>query len=274
MTAALALEALPPSLRPVARQAWRGEPVAIAPRLLAEEVAVAANYDGTTHAVLMMTPEDLDDFALGFSFTEGIIRNPDEIAELEVYGCPDGIVLRMWLIGERSDAFAARRRRFVGPAGCGMCGLESLAEANRAIPRVRSNFSVGRGEVLNAVAALPCAQALNRQTRSVHAAALWQAGRGLIVREDVGRHNALDKLAGALLHAGRVADRGILVLSSRLSIELVQKAGMIGAPILVGVSAPTALAVRTAEAIGITLIGIARDDGFEVFTHPERIRQD
>ena len=268
---AATLPALPPSLCAVARQAWRGQASVPAPRLLAEEVGVAANYDGTTHAVLMMTPDDLDDFALGFSFTEGIIRDPAEIAELEIYGCPEGIVLRMWLTGERSDAFAARRRRFVGPAGCGMCGLESLTEANRAIPAVRSDLRVGRSEIMDAVAALPRAQALNRQTRSVHAAAFWQAGRALIVREDVGRHNALDKLAGALLQASRQADAGIIVLSSRISVELVQKAGMMGVPILVGVSAPTALAVRTAEAIGITLVGIAREDGFEVFSHPERI---
>lgn len=265
------LLALPLPLCAVARQAWRGRLSLPTPRLLAEEVAVAANYDGTTHAVLMMTPDDLDDFALGFSLTEGIIRDPAEIAELEIHGCPDGIVLRMWLTGERSDAFAARRRRFIGPAGCGMCGLESLAEANRAIPALRSHLRVGHSEITDAVAALPHAQALNRQTRSVHAAAFWQAGRALIVREDVGRHNALDKLAGALLQARRPAELGILVLSSRISVELVQKAGMMGAPILVGISAPTALAVRTADAIGITLVGVARDDGFEVFSHPERI---
>jgi FdhD protein len=274
MTAALALEALPAPLCPVARQSWLREPIASAPRLLAEEVAVAANYDGTTHAVLMMTPDDLDDFALGFSFTEGIIREPSEIAELEIYGCPDGIVLRMWLTGERSDAFAARRRRFVGPAGCGMCGLESLAEANRAIPKVHSDIRFSRAAIMEAVAALPHAQALNRQTRSVHAAAFWEPGHDLIAREDVGRHNALDKLAGALLQADRPAGAGIVVLSSRLSVELVQKAGMIGAPILVGVSAPTALAVRAADAVGITLVGIARDDGFDVFTHPGRVRRD
>jgi FdhD protein len=274
MSAALALRDPPPAARAVARQSWRVDPAPPMPRLLAEEVAVAANYDGTTHAVLMMTPDDLDDFALGFSLTEGLIRDPAEIAEMEIYGCPDGIVLRLWLTGERSDAFAARRRRFVGPAGCGMCGLESLAEANRAIPPVRSDLRVGRSEIMEAVAALPRGQALNRQTRSVHAAALWQEGRDIIVREDVGRHNALDKLAGALLREGRPAAAGIVVLSSRISIELVQKAGMMGAPVLVGISAPTALAVRTAEAVGITLIGIARDDGFEVFSHPERVRRD
>jgi FdhD protein len=146
-----------------------------------------------------------------------------------------------------------------------------LAEANRAIPAVRSNLRVSHREIEEAVAALPQRQRLNFQTRSVHAAAFSEPGHALVLREDVGRHNALDKLAGALLHSGRSAGQGIVVVSSRISIEMVQKAGMMGAAVVVGISAPTALAVRTAEAVGITLVGIARDDGFEVFTHPERI---
>jgi FdhD protein len=240
-------------------------------RTLAEEVPVAFSYDGATHAVLMATPDDLEDFALGFSCTEGIVTTPAEIAELAVVSVAEGIVLRMWLKGDRSDAFAARRRRFVGPAGCGMCGLESLAEANRRIPMAGYDLAVSRLDIEAAVAALPASQPLNRQTRAVHGAAFWQPDQGLFLREDVGRHNALDKLAGALLRKRQSAAKGVIVLSSRISIELVQKAGMMGASIIVGVSAPTALAVRTAEMAGLTLVGIARDDGFEVFTHPERI---
>jgi FdhD protein len=240
-------------------------------RTLAEEVPVAFSYDGATHAVLMATPDDLKDFALGFTYTEGIVATPAEIAELAVVSVAEGIVLRMWLTGDRSEAFAARRRRFVGPAGCGMCGLESLAEANRAIPIAGFTSRVSRQDIEEAVDALPASQPLNMQTRAVHAAAFWQPGQSLVLREDVGRHNALDKLAGALRRTGRSAADGVLVLSSRISIELVQKAAMMGASITVGVSAPTALAVRTAEMAGLTLVGIARDDGFEVFTHPERI---
>ncbi len=268
-----ASRAVPLPVQRVARQAWRNGSPLLGERVLAEEVPVAFSYDGATHAVLMATPDDLEDFALGFSYTEGIITTAAEIAELAVVSVTDGIVLRMWLRGDRSDAFAARRRRFVGPAGCGMCGLESLAEANRAIPMARYDLEVSRQDIAEAVGALPARQQLNMQTRAVHAAAFWKPDRSLILREDVGRHNALDKLAGALLRTGRSAAEGIIVLSSRLSIELVQKAGMMGAAIIVGVSAPTALAVRTAESTGLTLVGIARDDGFEVFTHPERITQ-
>ena len=270
----LALETsrvVPPPARCVPRQAWRNGSTLIGERTLAEEVPVAFSYDGAAHAVLMATPDDLEDFAFGFSYTEGIITAAAEIAELVVVSVADGIVLRMWLTGDRSDAFAARRRRFVGPAGCGMCGLESLAEANRAIPMASCDLRVTRQDIEEAVAALPASQPLNMQTRAVHAAAFWRPDQSLVLREDVGRHNALDKLAGALLRTGWSAADGVIVLSSRISIELVQKAGVMGASIIVGVSAPTALAVRTAEMAGLTLVGIARDDGFEVFSHPERI---
>lgn len=262
---------VPPAVQCVPRQAWRNGSTILGERTLAEEVPVAFSYDGATHAVLMATPDDVEDFALGFSYTEGIITAAADIAELAVVNVADGIVLRMWLTGDRSDAFATRRRRFVGPAGCGMCGLESLAEANRAIPTVSYDLQVSRQDIAEAVAALPAGQQLNMQTRAVHAAAFWQPDQSLVLREDVGRHNALDKLAGALLHTGWSAAEGVIVLSSRISIELVQKSAMMGAAIIVGVSAPTALAVRIAESIGLTLVGIARDDGFEVFTHPERI---
>src|SRR3984893_18302838 len=271
MSALEASQVVPLPARRVLRQAWRNGVTLPGERTLAEEVPVAFSYDGATHAVLMATPDDLEDFALGFTYTEGIITTTSEIAELAVVGVADGIVLRMWLTGDRSDAFAARRRRFVGPAGCGMCGLESLAEANRAIPMASCGLQVSRQDIAEAVAAAPARQQLNMQTRAVHAAAFWRPDQALVLREDVGRHNALDKLAGALLRNSWSAAEGVIVLSSRISIELVQKAAMMRAAIIVGVSAPTALAVRVAEATCLTLVGIARDDGFEVFTHPERI---
>ena len=161
MLAFAASRGVPPPVRCVPRQAWRNGSASTGERTLAEEVPVAFSYDGATHAVLMATPGDFEDFALGFSYTEGIITVPADIAELAVVSVADGIVLRMWLTGDRSDAFAARRRRFVGAAGCGMCGLESLAEANRAIPMTRSDLQVSRQEI--AVAALPTRQQLNMQ---------------------------------------------------------------------------------------------------------------
>ncbi len=261
----------PPPVVPARRLAWRGAAAQSGERILAEETPIAFTYDGAVHAVMMATPADLADFALGFSITEGIIADAHEIAELEIMPGDDGVNLRMWLAGGPSEKFATRRRRYLGPAGCGMCGLESLAEANRAIPQVPSGRRVAPAEIAAALAALPAGQSLNHATRAVHAAGFWHEGEMRLLREDVGRHNALDKLAGALAAAGLDAACGVVVLSSRLSVELVQKAAMIGAPLLAAVSAPTALAVRTAEAAGITLVGVGRGDGFEVFTHPSRI---
>src|SRR3984893_18484907 len=208
MFALEACRAVPAPAQRVARHAWRNGSTLIGERTLAEEVPVAFSYDGVTHAVLMATPDDLEDFALGFSYTEGVITAASEIAALPVGSVADGIVLRLWLTGNRSEAFAARPRRFVGPAGCGMCGLESLAEANRTITMASDDLQVSRQDIAEAVAALPARQQLNMQTRSVHAAAFWRPDQSLVLREDVGRHNALDKLAGALLRTGWAAGEG------------------------------------------------------------------
>lgn len=243
-------------------------------RAVPEEVPVAFTYAKETYAVMMASPADLEDFAVGFSFTEGIVRAADEIAELEIVELPLGIELRMVLREDRAAAIAARRRRMAGPAGCGLCGIEGIDAAMRAVPAVASVLRVDTAEIFRAMAALHEHQPLNAQTRGVHAAGLWSPAehRFVAAREDVGRHNALDKLAGALLRGAFAAGEGLLVLTSRVSIELVQKAAMLGCPVLAAVSVPTALALRTAEEAGITLAAIARDDGFEVFTRPERIR--
>jgi FdhD protein len=179
----------------------------------------------------------------------------------------------MELDQERLAGLARRQRRITGPGGCGLCGMDSLAEALRPVPEVGAGSTFTPAEIQAAQASMPEAQQLNMKTRAVHAAAFWTPRRGLIaLREDVGRHNALDKLLGAMASTGHRAADGIVLLSSRVSVEMVQKAAVLGAPLLVAVSAPTALAVRTAEAAGMTLIGIARSDGFEVFTHPNRIK--
>ncbi|WP_293680652.1 formate dehydrogenase accessory sulfurtransferase FdhD [uncultured Phenylobacterium sp.] len=241
-------------------------------RNLPEETAIALVHDATTTAVMMATPTDLEDFGVGFTLTEGLVRSVADISALQVAVAEQGIEVRMWLAQPASAALAARRRRLAGPTGCGLCGIDSLAEAARAPPRVPRGFAVSPQAIQAAVAALAPAQALGGVTRAVHAAAWWTEGDGIVaLREDVGRHNALDKLAGALARSETRAEGGLLLLTSRVSVEMVQKAAVIGAQVLVAVSAPTALAVRTAQAAGVTLVAVARDDGFEVFTHPERI---
>lgn len=241
-------------------------------RAIPEEVAVAFTYDGGAHAVMMATPHDLDDLAVGFSLTEGIVGGPAEVRELKVIVEDAGIELRMWLSEPKAAALRDRRRHIAGPTGCGLCGIESLAEALRPVARVAGGLTFTPDEIMAATEALAPLQALNRETHAVHAAAFWRREDGIVLlREDVGRHNALDKLVGALARSGVSAAEGLLLLTSRVSVEMVQKAAIAGFPTLVAVSAPTALAVRTAEAAGITLAAIARRDGFEVFTHPHRI---
>jgi FdhD protein len=254
------------------RLAWRDGEVRSGSRDVPEETAIAFTFNREAYAVMMATPADLADFAIGFSLSERIISDATEIEELEVVQAPHGIELRMWIGAELMDRAAARRRRIAGPTGCGLCGLESLENAMRAAPAVRGGGPVAAEALAGAMRMLAPAQALNRATRAVHAAGFWSPARGLVaVREDVGRHSALDKLAGALAQAGVDAAEGCVLMTSRISVELVQKAAAMGAPVLAAVSAPTALAIRVAEAAGMTLVGVARDDGFEVFTHPGRI---
>jgi FdhD protein len=256
----------------VPRLAWRDGAVSNGARTIPEEMPIALTYNRATLAVMLATPTDLEDFALGFSLTEGIVEHGEQIEELTIVAVDGGTELRMWLAAERADVAEARRRRLTGPSGCGLCGIESLADAVRSPSRVPSRARFTAAEITAAMAALPGAQALNHATHAVHAAGFWHKVRGLVaLREDVGRHNALDKLAGAMAREGTAASDGMVLLSSRLSVELVQKAAAIGAPVIVAVSAPTALAVRMAEQAGIALVGVARQDGFEVFTHPERI---
>lgn len=251
--------------------AWRNGALVASDRMVAEETAIAFSYNRIAHAVMMATPADLEDFATGFSITEGVVAKRHEIEELQIVPAAHGIELRMWIAPQAMQAVEARRRQMAGPTGCGMCGLESLDQAMRGAPSVPAGRQFTAGQVQAAVASLFPAQALNRRTRAVHAAGFVQPDRPTLVREDVGRHNALDKLGGAMARAGVDPAAGLLVMTSRVSVELVQKAARMGVPMLVAVSAPTALALRVADQAGITVAGIARDDGFEVFTHPGRI---
>ena len=259
-------------VRTVDRQIWRDGSVSEGTRTIPEETALALTYNGGTYAVMMGTPRDLRDFAIGFSLSEGIIQSPDDIDTLDIVDLDDGIELRMWLAPSRADRLSERRRHIAGPTGCGLCGIDSIAEAIRPAAIVAQGRSFAPREIMTAMQSVAPLQQINIETRAVHAAAFWMPARGIVaLREDVGRHNALDKLAGAVAQEKVAAGEGMVLLTSRVSVEMVQKAAAMGAPLMVAVSAPTALAVRMADAASITLAAIARADGFEVFTHPGRI---
>jgi len=251
---------------------WRETGVSTGKRAIPEETAVALTYNGGSYAVMMATPQDLEDFAVGFSLTEGIITKPADIESLEAVAQDDGVELRTWLRQPEAERLADRRRHIAGPTGCGLCGIDSIAEAMRPAAIVAPGGSFTAGQIMAAMASLAPLQALNDATRAVHAAAFWTPTHGIVaLREDVGRHNALDKLAGALARSDIDAATGMVLLTSRVSVEMVQKTAVIGAPLIASVSAPTALAVRMATAAGITLVAIARQDGFEIFSNNHRL---
>jgi FdhD protein len=264
---------LPDPVIRISRTTWRATGSARGERVIPEETAIAFTYNTASYAVMMATPKDLEDFAVGFSLTEGVISSIDAIDGIDIVEEEMGVELRIWLKARDAADFLGRRRKMAGPTGCGLCGVETLIEAMRLPPQVGEGRVFAPAEIMTAVESLFPLQVLNQETRAVHAAGFWDPERGLVaVREDVGRHNALDKLAGALAREGATARSGLVVLTSRVSVEMVQKSAFIGAPVIVAVSAPTALAVRMAEACGMTLAAIARKDGFEVFTHPHRIK--
>jgi len=263
-----------PPLSSTTRIARRAGGMAASPRMVPEETPVALSYGGTTHAVMMASPADFDDFALGFSLTEGIVSSPDEIETIDVMeDAGAGVDIQIRLRDTASTRFEARRRRLAGPVGCGLCGIESIDEAMRAAQHVgQSSLTLSAQQISESVRLLSSAQPMHAETGAVHAAGFYVPGKGIVAaREDVGRHNALDKLAGALAKSQIVGASGAVVMTSRVSVEIVQKAAAIGAPAVIAVSAPTALAIRTAESAGMTLVALVRGDEFDIFTHPERI---
>ncbi|MGX5802159.1 formate dehydrogenase accessory sulfurtransferase FdhD [Bradyrhizobium sp. Arg314] len=257
----------------ISRLAHRAGGTAAASRMVPEETPVAFSFAGTTHAVMMASPADFEDFALGFSLTEGIIADANEIEAIEVEDLGAGIDIQIRLKDKANTRFQARRRRLAGPVGCGLCGIESIEEAMRSVDAVSaSRLTLQAEDIASAVRLLSKVQKLHAATGAVHAAGFYVPGKGIVMaREDVGRHNALDKLAGALAKAGVDGSSGAVVVTSRVSVEMVQKTAAIGAAIIMAVSAPTALAIRTAETAGMTLVALVRGDDFDIFTHPDRV---
>lgn len=243
-------------------------------KMVAEEVPIALSYDGTTQAVLMASPDDLEDFAYGFSLTEEFVSNPDEIENIDIVALPRGIDVQIALRVDRREAFRKRRRSMAGPVGCGLCGIESIDAAMRDIAKVhRADVYFEAAEIFNAARQICEKQALNKATRAAHAAAFYDKNEGIIaVREDVGRHNALDKLCGYLFRNQISIDHGFIVVTSRLSVEMVQKAAVLGASTVVAVSAATAEAVRIGQSCNMTLIGRAREKDFEIYCGKKWIR--
>lgn len=260
-----------PPVRALPRRVFGPDPTGDA-RALPEEVPVALVFNGSTQAVMMATPDDLEDFAYGFALSEGI-ATPSEIVSVETVAQAQGIELRIWLVPGAGSRLAERRRSMTGPVGCGLCGIDSLDQAIRAPDPVGTGgLHLRADQVLAAVAALPPLQSLHEQTRAMHAAGWWTAAGMVALREDVGRHNALDKLAGHVIRNGDPAS-GAVVITSRVSIDMVQKVAALGSGLLIAVSAPTAAAVDLADALGITLVALARGPRFEVFSHPRRISE-
>jgi FdhD protein len=260
-------------VEPRAGEQWRvaGASTAVL-RDLPEETPVGIAYDGKPHAVLMASPGDFEDLAVGFTLSEGIARTGDiEAVTVEVR--PEGVLADVALSAEgRRGRARARVRTMEGRSSCGLCGVQRLSAAVRPLARVAGGDRIGRGAIQAALAALDQAQTLGRLTRAMHAAA-WAGADGTLalVREDVGRHNALDKLIGAGARAGLDAAGGFVVVTSRCSYEMVEKAATADFPLLVAISAPTALAIRKAEEAGMTLVALARADGHTVFTRPDRL---
>lgn len=239
---------------------------------VAEEVPVAMVYNGVSHAVMLATPQDLEDFAVGFSLTEGIAGSTDDIYGIEAVSQPKGIELHIELAAEQFHRLKERRRSMTGRTGCGLCGSESLDQAMR-IPDivVDSGLRISSAALHQALRNIRKQQRLQNDTGATHACAWVQPdGTVTLLREDVGRHNALDKLIGARMRS-RSADAGFVLTTSRASYEMVQKTAAVGIPMLVAVSAPTGLAIRIARKCGVTLIGFARDAQHVIYSRPERI---
>lgn len=250
---------------------WNGSACSREDDYVAEEVPVALVYNRVPHVVMLASPLDLEDFALGFSVTEGIVRSVDEIRAMRVVNHAEGIEVRVTIPEERFAGISDKGRNLTGRTGCGLCGTTSLKQAVRRPPPVRSTLTLAANQLHAALRELARLQTLNALTGAVHGAAWVSPSHGLQkLREDVGRHNALDKLIGVLLNARVDPGLGFVVVTSRASYEMVQKCAVAGVPLMAAISAPTGLAIRLAEESNLTLVGFARNGAHVVYAHPER----
>ena len=251
---------------------WRDGHSSEGLEVIAEETPVAIIYNGIPHVVMMATPQDLEDFTLGFSITEELIGSSADLERIEVVRYSKGIEIQASVSPACAEVIAGRTRRLTGRTGCGICGADSVTAVLKQLHRVEADVSIPASAIRAALVSLVSHQTLNAEAGAVHAAG-WAGLDGAIqvVREDVGRHNALDKLIGALLKAGTNSKAGFVVVTSRASFEMVQKTTVLGAPLMAAISGPTGLAVRIAHQAGLTLVGFARNGGHTVYTHPQRL---
>ncbi len=241
---------------------------------VAEEAPVALVYQGVPHVVMMASPADLDDFAVGFTVSEGLVSDPAEILDVRVEEGPHAIDVHIRIAPVRFSALLQQRRNLTGRTGCGLCGAETIEQAMRPVPAVSAGPIVEAEELHAALRELSTRQPISAQTGGLHAAGWVIPGSGLTcVREDVGRHNAMDKTLGALLRAGTDLRAGYLLITSRASFEMVQKSATVGVGLLAAVSAPTGLAISVAERAGMGLIGFARAGQHVVYAHPEKVKK-
>ena len=257
----------------VAVQRWTRGTLADTTDLVAEETPVALVYHDVPHVVMLATPADLEDYAFGFTLSEGLVASADEIRGVEVIPGEASTDVKISVAWERFTELLQRRRNLAGRTGCGLCGAETAEDAIRECQVVPAGVTVTATELHEAMAQLSALQLINARTGSVHAAAWVVPGRGIqVVREDVGRHNALDKTIGALARAQADFAAGYMLITSRASYEMVQKCATMGVALLVALSAPTAFAVRLAQRSGLTLVAFARADQHVVYAHPHRLK--
>lgn len=267
--------ASPPASEEVRIGRWRAGATSAATDRVAVEVPVALSYNGVSHTVMLASPRDLEDFALGFSLTEGIVQTPREMRDIEIETTNKGVLVHMTIASERFETLKDRRRSMAGRTGCGLCGAESLDQVVRPLPPVSATTRFTPEAIQRAAGEMGGWQVLQKETGATHAAAWFdEAGKIHALREDVGRHNALDKLIGALAKAPADVPAGAFMVTSRASYEMVQKSVSAGVGLLAAVSAPTAFAIERAEDWNLTLVGFVRPGSSVTYSRAWRLSQE